>query len=285
MMPLTDSEIERYARHIVLPEVGGPGQNKLKNASVLVIGAGGLGAPLLMYLAAAGVGRIGIVDHDTVSLSNLQRQIVHTTDHVGLGKTESAVRMLAAINPHVVVEQHRVRITADNAMALISRYDIVADGCDNFPTRFLVSDACYFAQKPLVSAAVGQFDGQISTFKPYAAASDGTPNPTYRCFIGELPERGLFPACEEAGVLGALPGIIGSMQAMEVIKEIIGAGEGLVGRILMYDALSARFFETSLKWSPANQLTGKNRTINGLEAANYDDGPAACAARAAPPIT
>jgi molybdopterin-synthase adenylyltransferase len=273
-MPLSDLEIERYARHIVLPEVGGPGQNRLKQASVLVVGAGGLGAPLLLYLAAAGVGRIGIVDHDTVSLSNLQRQVIHTTGRVGLLKTESAAQQIAAINPHVVVEQHPFRLTTDNALDLISRYDLVADGCDNFPTRFLVSDACYFARKSLVSAAVGQFDGQMSTFKPYENR-----NPTYRCFIGALPERGLFPACEEAGVLGALPGIVGSMQAMEVIKELLGIGEGLVGRILMYDALSARFFETALKWSPDNPLTGLHPTITALRPDHYDDGPAACAAR------
>jgi molybdopterin-synthase adenylyltransferase len=270
-MPLTDSELERYARHIVLQEVGGPGQNKLKNSSVLVIGAGGLGAPLLMYLAAAGVGRIGIVDHDTVSLSNLQRQVIHTTDRVGVLKTESAAQMIAAINPHVVVEQHPFRITTENALDLIARYDVVADGCDNFPTRFLVSDACYFEQTPLVSAAVGQFDGQMSTFKPYETNATGEKNPTYRCFIGELPPRGLFPACEEAGVIGALPGIIGSMQAMEVIKELLAIGDSLVGRILMYDALAARFFETRLAWSPDNPLTGERPMITKLLSENYLD--------------
>jgi molybdopterin-synthase adenylyltransferase len=270
-MPLTDLELERYARHIVLQEVGGPGQNKLKSASVLVIGAGGLGAPMLMYLAAAGVGRIGIVDHDTVSLSNLQRQVIHTTDRVGVLKTESAARMITDINPHVVVEQHPIRITTDNALDLIARYDVVADGCDNFPTRFLVSDACCFAGKPLVSAAVGQFDGQMSTFRPYEKNAAGENNPTYRCFIGELPPRGLFPACEEAGVVGALPGIIGSMQAMEVIKELLGIGDSLVGRILMYDALAARFFETKLAWSPDNPLTGEHPTITQLRSENYLD--------------
>jgi molybdopterin-synthase adenylyltransferase len=265
-MPLSELEIERYARHLVLQEVGGPGQNKLKNASVLVVGAGGLGAPLLMYLAAAGVGRIGIVDHDMVSLSNLQRQVIHTTDRMGQLKTASATEQIGAINPHVVVEQHPFRLTTENALDLISRYDVVADGCDNFPTRFLVGDASYFARKPLVSAAVGQFDGQMSTFKPYE-----NQNPTYRCFIGDLPERGLFPACEEAGVIGALPGIIGAMQAMEVIKELLGIGESLVGRILMYDALSARFFETKLAWSPDNPLTGSNSTIHDLRPGNYND--------------
>jgi adenylyltransferase/sulfurtransferase len=238
---------------------------------VLVIGAGGLGAPLLMYLAAAGVGRIGIVDHDSVSLSNLQRQVIHATDRVGVLKTESAARAIAAINPHVSVEQHQTRLTADNALELVAAYDLVADGCDNFPTRFLVSDACYFARKTLVSAAVGQFDGQISTFKPHLNAADGTPYPTYRCFVGDLPPRGSFPACEEAGVMGALPGIIGSLQAMEVIKELLAIGEGLAGRILMYDALWARFFETKLHWNPDNPLTGKNPSITSLSAAYYRD--------------
>jgi molybdopterin-synthase adenylyltransferase len=270
-MPLSDDEVERYARHIVLPEVGGPGQNKLKNSSVLVIGAGGLGAPTLLYLAAAGIGRLGIVDHDTVSLSNLQRQVIHTTPRVGVAKTESAARQVGEINPHVTVEQHQTRITAENALSLIGGYDIVADGCDNFPTRFLVSDACYLARKTLVSAAVGQFDGQISTFKPHLKMADGTPYPTYRCFVGELPPRGSFPACEQAGVMGALPGILGAMQAMEVIKELLEIGESLAGRILMYDALWARFFETKLVWSPDNPLTGRNAAITSLDPANYQD--------------
>jgi molybdopterin-synthase adenylyltransferase len=270
-MPLSDEEVERYARHIVLPEVGGPGQNRLKSASVLVIGAGGLGAPLLLYLAAAGVGRIGVVDPDTVSLSNLQRQVIHTTPRLGMAKTESAALQMAAVNPHVVVEQHAVRLTSENALDLMANYDLVADGCDNFPTRFLVSDACYFAQKTLVTAAVGQFDGQISTFKPHLKNASGEPHPTYRCFVGDLPPRGSFPACEEAGVLGALPGIFGSLQAMEVIKELLDIGESLAGRILMYDALWARFFETRLAWNPENPLTGTNPSITTLDPANYRD--------------
>lgn len=268
-MALSDSELERYARHIVLQEVGGPGQNRLKAASVLVVGAGGLGAPLLMYLAAAGVGRIGIVDDDTVSLSNLQRQVIHTTDRIGQPKVDSAAAQIAAINPHVQVDRHGMRLTAGNALALMADYDLVADGSDNFATRFLVSDAAFFARKPLVSAAVGQFDGQISTFKPYAQASDGTPTPTYRCFMGELPPRDAFPTCAEAGVLGALPGMMGALQAMEVIKELVGMGEGLVGRILMYDALWARFMEAKLAWNPDNPLTGRNPTITRLDPANY----------------
>ncbi|MFO1131693.1 MAG: molybdopterin-synthase adenylyltransferase MoeB [Hyphomicrobiales bacterium] len=270
-MALTQDEIERYARHLVLHEVGGPGQNKLKEARVLVIGAGGLGAPLLYYLAAAGVGTIGIVDHDTVSLSNLQRQIIHTTARIGSSKTSSARETLHGLNPHVHVIEHGLRITSGNALSIISDFDIVADGCDNFPTRFLVSDACYFARRTLVTAAVGQFDGQLSTFKPHESSPDGRPWPTYRCLMGELPPRGLFPACEEAGVLGALPGILGSMQAMEVIKEILGIGDSLAGRLLMYDALAARFYETKLAWNPDNPLTGNNPRIMSLEQSNYID--------------
>ena len=270
-MSLSDDEIERYARHLVLHEVGGPGQNKLKAAKVLVVGAGGLGAPLIYYLAAAGIGTIGIIDHDTVSLSNLQRQIIHTTARVGLAKTASARETIQALNPHVHVVEHNHRISAANALEIIEQYDIVADGCDNFPTRYLVSDACYFLKKSLVSAAVGQFDGQLSTFKPHATSPEGTPFPTYRCLMGDLPARGLFPACEEAGILGALPGILGSMQAMEVIKETLGAGDSLAGRLLMYDALATRFYETRLAWNPDNPLSGRNPTITALDAANYVD--------------
>lgn len=270
-MALSPDEIERYARHLVLHEVGGPGQNRLKAAKVLVVGAGGLGAPLLYYLAAAGIGTIGIIDHDTVSLSNLQRQIIHTTARVGIPKTSSARETLQGLNPHVHVVEHMQRITADNALDIISGYDIVADGCDNFPTRFLVSDACYFARKTLVTAAVGQFDGQLSTFRPHETSPDGTPWPTYRCLMGELPPRGLFPACEEAGILGALPGILGSMQAMEVIKEILGIGESLAGRLLMYDALASRFYETKLAWNPDNPLTGRSPGITSLQQSNYID--------------
>jgi len=270
-MALSSDEIERYARHLVLHEVGGPGQNRLKNAKVLCVGAGGLGAPLLYYLAAAGIGTIGIIDHDRVSLSNLQRQIIHQTARVGLPKTSSARETIQGLNPHVHVVEHDHRITAENALEIIAGYDIVADGCDNFPTRFLVSDACYFAKKTLVTAAVGQFDGQISTFKPHEASPDGTPFPSYRCLMGELPPRGLFPACEEAGILGALPGILGSMQAMEVIKEILRIGDSLAGRLLMYDALASRFYETRLAWNPDNPLSGKTPSITGLFADNYID--------------
>jgi adenylyltransferase/sulfurtransferase len=274
-MVLSSDEIERYARHLVLHEVGGPGQNRLKASKVLVVGAGGLGAPLLCYLAAAGIGTIGIVDHDTVAISNLQRQIIHSTAAIGVAKTTSARNAMLSLNPHVTVNEHNLRLTSKNALAIISQYDVVADGCDNFPTRFLVSDACYFAKKTLVSAAVGQFDGQLCTFKPHELSPDGSPWPTYRCLMGELPRRGLFPACEEAGVLGALPGIMGSMQAMEVIKELIGIGESLVGRLLMYDALACRFYETRLRWKADNPLTGHRPSITSLTEENYLDHPGA----------
>ena len=268
-MALSPEELERYARHIVVPEVGGPGQAKLIKAKVLVIGAGGLGAPLLLYLAAAGVGTIGICDDDTVSLSNLQRQVIHTTARVGDYKTASARATLYDINPHPKIIEHRVRMDAGNALDIIKDYDIVADGSDSFTTRFMVSDACYFARKTLVSAAVGQFDGQISTYKPHEKSPSGEPWPTYRCFIGDLPARGLFPACEEAGIIGALPGVIGSMQAIEILKEILEIGESLAGRLVMYDALATRFYETRLSWNPANPVTGKNPTITSLKPENY----------------
>jgi adenylyltransferase/sulfurtransferase len=263
-MALSPDELQRYARHIVLHEVGGPGQQKLKAAKVLVIGAGGLGSPVVYYLAAAGVGTIGIVDHDAVSLSNLQRQILHTTARVGIAKTTSARETVHALNPHINVIEHATRIDARNALELIAQYDIVADGCDNFPTRFLVSDACYLARKPLVSAAVGQFDGQLATFKPYLTAPDGNPYPTYRCLHGEIPPRELFPACEEAGILGVLPGIVGSMQAMEVIKEILEIGDSLAGKLVMYDALAVRLYVAELAWNPDNPLNGRHPSIRDL---------------------
>lgn len=238
---LDATELERYARHIVLPEIGGPGQQKLKRARVLIIGAGGLGAPLIAYLAAAGVGTLGIVDDDIVSLSNLQRQVIHDTDAVGAPKVESAAKAVSRINPHVRVVGHRLRIAAGNAARLVADYDIVADGSDNFDTRYAMADACEQAGKPLVSAAIGRFDGTLTVLKPFEANDDGKPNPGYRDLFPEPPPAGLVPSCAEAGVLGALPGVMGTLQAMEVIKLIAGIGEPLVGRLLMYDALGARF--------------------------------------------
>jgi adenylyltransferase/sulfurtransferase len=256
-MFLTDAQLERYARHIVLKEIGGPGQKKLLKSRVLVIGAGGLGAPCLMYLAAAGIGTIGIIDADTVSLSNLQRQIVHDTASVGMLKVESAARSLNRINPDVRVIAHRERITPENAETIIRDYDIVADGCDNFDTRFAVNDGCFHARRTLVSGAVGPFEGQLSTFKSHERDETGAPYPNYRDLVPEAPPAGMMPACEEAGVLGALTGVIGSMMALEVIKEITGAGEGLAGRLLIYDALDMRMRTIRLRHDPANPLTGE----------------------------
>lgn len=255
-MALSDEELERYARHIILHEVGGPGQQKLKAAKVLVIGAGGLGSPVVLYLAAAGVGTLGIVDNDVVSLSNLQRQVAHLTPNVGMAKTKSAHQTIAGINPNVHVVEHNLRLTEENAADIISGYDIVADGCDNFETRFLVSDACFHAKIPLVSAAIGQFDGQISTFKPYETKDDGTPWPTYRCLHANAPAPGAVPTCAEAGVLGVTAGVVGTLQATEVIKEILGIGESLAGRLLMYDGLATSFYELQLPWNPSNPLNG-----------------------------
>ena len=239
--PLSTEELQRYARHIVLPEIGGPGQQRLKRARVLVIGAGGLGAPVLEYLAAAGIGTLGIVDDDTVALSNLQRQIIHDTASIGRAKVDSAAEAIGRINPHVVVEMHRLRLDAGNAADLVAAYDLVIDGSDNFDTRYAVADACAAARRPLVAAAVGRFDGSLTVLKPYEAGTDGAPLPSYRDLFPEPPPAGLVPSCAEAGVLGALTGVMGTLQAMEAIKLIAGIGEPLIGRILLYDALGARF--------------------------------------------
>lgn len=263
---LTPEELQRYARHIVLQEVGGPGQAALKGARVLVIGAGGLGAPVLMYLAAAGVGTLGVIDDDTVALSNLQRQVIHATADVGRPKVESAAEAVARLNPHVSVEPHAERLTAANALALVGGYDLVADGSDNFATRYLVSDACYLAGRPLVTAAVGAFDGTLTTLRPHERAADGRPNPTYRCLFPEPPPPGTVPACAEAGILGALTGVMGSMMALEVIREIVGFGEGLVGRLLMVDARAMRFATLDYAWDPENPLSGECPRIWNLSA-------------------
>jgi adenylyltransferase/sulfurtransferase len=255
-MTLSPQEIERYARHLVLREVGGPGQQKLKNARVLMIGAGGLGAPLLQYLAAAGVGVLGIVDNDVVSLSNLQRQVIHDTPGVGRLKVESAQDAIARLNPQVRVESHALRLDASNAPALVAAYDIVADGSDNFATRYLVSDACFHAARPLVTAAVGGFDASLTTLRPFETGPDGRPNPTYRCLFPEPPPPGTVPSCEEAGILGALTGIVGAMMALEIIREIVGFGDGLVGRLLLIDTLAMRFETLRYAYDPDNPLSG-----------------------------
>ncbi|MHA1129075.1 MAG: HesA/MoeB/ThiF family protein [Alphaproteobacteria bacterium] len=224
-------ELERYARHIVLREIGGMGQQKLRKARVLVIGAGGLGSPVLMYLAAAGVGVLGVVDDDIVSLSNLQRQVLHSTESVGMPKVTSAIEAVARINPHVTIEPHQVRITVENADDIIADYDLVMDGSDNFDTRYLINEICANLNKPLISAAMSQWEGQISLYDP---ANGG---PCYACVFPERPADGLAPSCSEAGVMGALAGVMGSMMAGEAIKFITGAGEGLRGQMLIFDAL------------------------------------------------
>ena len=264
-MALSSSEIQRYKRHLLLKEVGGAGQQKLKDARVLVIGAGGLGSPMLMYLAAAGVGHIGIVDDDSVSLDNLQRQIVHDTGRVGVLKVESAAETVSRINPHVVPEVIPHRLTAENALDIIANYDIVADGSDNFDTRYLVNDACYFARKPLIFGALGPFDGYVSTFRAFETASDGNPNPSYRCIFPEAPPPGTVASCEEAGILGAVAGMIGTLQATEVLKELLGIGQSLTGKLLIYDALGGRFETMSYAWDPENPLNGREPTIKNLD--------------------
>ena len=240
-MPLSSEEVERYARHIVLHGIGGPGQRELKAARVLVIGAGGLGSPLIQYLAAAGIGEIGIVDNDAVSLSNLQRQVLHGTPDIGRPKVESAADAVARLNPHVKVTGLSARLTAENARALVRGWHVVADGSDNFPTRYAVSDACFYERVALVTGALGQFDASLTTLRPFERAASGEPNPTYRCLFPEPPPEGAVPTCAEAGVLGALTGLVGSMMALEVIREIVPFGHGLVGRLLLIDARDLRF--------------------------------------------
>ncbi len=249
-------EVERYARHLVLRDVGGPGQQKLKAARVLVIGAGGLGAPLIQYLAAAGVGTLGIVDDDTVSLSNLQRQVLYTTADIGRPKVECAAEVVAKLNPHVSVTPYNLRLDDSNAEAVVRDFDIVADGSDNFTTRYLISDACFYESRPLVTAAIGTFDGSLTTLRPFERDASGEWNPTYRCLFPEPPPPGTVPACAEAGVIGALAGIVGSLMALEVVREIVGFGERLIGRLLLIDAMTMRFETIGYRWDPANPLNG-----------------------------
>ncbi len=263
-MELTDQQVERYARHLLLRDVGGQGQAKLLQSRVLVIGAGGLGAPLLMYLAAAGVGTLGIIDDDAVDLSNLQRQIIHRTSDIGRPKTESALQTLKALNPDVQVETHTARFNASNALKLVECYDLVADGSDTFETRVLVNDACYLAKVPLVSAAVGQFDGQLATYRAYTYGRDGKPLPCYRCLFPEAPAPGTVPTCAEAGILGALTGVMGSLQALEVIKEVLGIGESLAGKLMIYNGLDGSMRIVKLKADQGCALCGTNPTITDL---------------------
>lgn len=240
-MPLNADELERYARHIVLPEIGGGGQQKLKNSRVIVIGAGGLGAPVIQYLAAAGVGTIGIVDDDEVSLSNLQRQVIHGSDRIGVSKVKSATEAVRRLNPHIKVEDHYCRLRQDNANSLVDGYVLVIDGSDNFSTRYMVADVCESSKIPLITGAVGRFDGNLTVLMPFHTDSNGDQLPSYRDLFPDAPPDGAVPSCAEAGVLGALTGVIGTLMAMEAIKVITGIGEPLVGRLLLYDSLSARF--------------------------------------------
>jgi adenylyltransferase/sulfurtransferase len=261
-LDFSEDDIRRYARHILLPEVGGIGQAKLRAARVLVVGAGGLGSPLLMYLAAAGVGTLGVVDDDVVDLSNLQRQVAHGTGDVGRAKVDSAAEAARALNPGVAIELHRTRLAPDNALALVSAYDIVCDGTDNFATRFLLSDACVLARRTLVSAAVLRFEGQLSVFKPH----EGAAFPCYRCLYPAAPPEGMVPSCAEAGVLGSVTGVMGTLQATEVLKEILSIGETLAGRLLVWDALASRFRTLRLPRDPACPACGAHPTIHDLSA-------------------
>jgi adenylyltransferase/sulfurtransferase len=254
---LTNDELQRYARHIIMPEVGMEGQQKLKAARVLCVGAGGLGSPLLMYLAAAGVGTIGIVDFDVVDASNLQRQIIHATKDVGIAKTASAAASIAAINPFVQVQRFDEKLTSDNALRIFADFDIIADGTDNFATRYLVNDACVLSGKQNVYASVFRFEGQATVF----GAQDG---PCYRCLYPEPPPPGMVPSCAEGGVLGVLPGMLGVIQATEVIKLVIGSGEPLIGRFLLVDALNMRFRELKIRKDPDCPVCGPNRTVDRL---------------------
>jgi adenylyltransferase/sulfurtransferase len=260
---LTGDEVLRYSRHLTLPEVGVEGQQRLKAARVLCIGAGGLGSPAAMYLAAAGVGTLGLVDEDAVDVSNLQRQIIHGTSDVGRSKLDSAADRLREINPHTRIEPHAVRLGVENALDLVSAYDVIVDGTDNFPTRYLVNDACVLVGRPNAYGSIARFEGQASVF----AAPDG---PCYRCLHPEPPPAGLIPSCAEGGVLGVLPGIIGTIQATETVKLILGIGEPLVGRFLLYDALKMQFRVIKLRKDPDCPVCGTHPTIHALRA--YDDG-------------
>ena len=257
-MKFSEEQIHRYSRQIILPGIGGKGQRKLQEAKVFVMGAGGLGSPAALYLAAAGVGTIGLADSDVVELHNLQRQILHRTVDVGLPKVESGKRTLESLNPEVKVETYPERITSANIRKIIAGYDLALDGSDNFPTRFLTNDACYFEKKTLISGAILRFDGQLSTFKPHAGG------PCYRCLFPEPPPAGTVPSCQEAGVLGAVAGIIGVLQANEALKEILGLGESMAGRFLMFNALNLSFHEVKIQKNPNCLLCGENPRIHEL---------------------
>ena len=259
-MDLSDEQIERYARHILLPEVGGNGQSRLLKSSVLVIGAGGLGSPVVMYLAAAGVGTIGVIDDDLVDLSNLQRQILHTTSRLNMAKVDSAKQIVGELNPDVALIPHRERLDVNNVERLIADYDLVVDGSDNFDTRFLINDACFLASKTLVSGAILRFEGQISTYKAHL----GRGHHCYRCIFPAPPPPGMIPSCSEAGVFGALAGVVGSAQAVEALKELLGIGKTLAGYLLIYDGLDTTWRKVRVRPDPSCPLCGKNAAIHDL---------------------
>ena len=257
-MDFTESQVQRYSRHIILKEVGGKGQQKIAGSRVLCIGAGGLGSPSALYLAAAGVGTLGLVDADAVDLSNLHRQVIHTTAALNTPKVDSARGVIGEMNPDVKVKTYPTRITSANVMEIIRDYDVILDGSDNFPTRFLINDACFFAKKTLVSASIFRFDGQITTIKAHAG------HPCYRCLYHEPPPAGLVPSCQEAGVLGVLAGTVGVLQATEALKEILGIGRPLYDRLMIYDALEMTFREVKIHKDPACPLCGKSPKITKL---------------------
>ena len=257
MIDFTEEQIERYSRHIILPEVGGAGQQKMLEARILLLGAGGLGSPAAYYLAAAGIGNLGIVDFDQVDLSNLQRQIIHSTERIGMLKTESAKKTIQALNPDVNVTLYNEKIDSSNILSIIKDYDYVVDGSDNFPTRYLVNDACVMENKTLIHGSIYRFEGQVTVFKPNSG-------PCYRCLYPEPPPPGMSPNCQEGGVLGVLAGIIGNLQVVEVLKLILGIGEPLVGKLLIYDALKTEFRNLNLRKDASCPLCGEEPTIKEL---------------------
>ena len=262
MLHFSEDQVQRYSRHIILPEVGVEGQEKLLSSRVLIAGMGGLGSPAALYLAAAGIGTFGLVDFDVVELSNLQRQVIHTTEDLGKPKVKSAEETIKAINPDATVHQYRQRIASETIADIITNYDLVLDGTDNFPTRFLLNDACLLTGKILVYGAVLRFDGQVSVFAP-------NQGPCYRCFIPEMPPPGAVPSCQQGGILGVLPGVIGILQATEAIKLLIGVGEPLIGRLLLFDALSMEINEVKLRRDPDCPACGERSNLNELR--DYED--------------
>ena len=264
-MRLTEEQIYRYSRHILLPEVGGVGQEKLLKSKVFCLGVGGLGSPIALYLVAAGVGTIGIADSDRVDISNLHRQVLHYTEDIGKPKTESAGEKLEKLNPDVSIVIHEGQVTKDNVREMIRDYDIVVDGSDNFPTRYLINDACFFEKKTLVSGAIFQFEGQVSVFKPHTGGA------CYRCLYPEVPPKGLLPSCQEAGILGAAAGAIGTMQALETLKQILEIGEPLTDRLLVFNALNMSFNSVSIKRDPHCRLCGDSPSIHGVEDVHEPD--------------